>query len=42
MSVEEPEWSDNTYAKVDYQDISYYSEPKQKEHCWCGKHSAKG
>lgn len=31
QQMEEPEWSDNTYAKVDYQNISYYSEPKQKE-----------
>merc|ERR1719316_897454 len=29
--MEEPEWSDNKYPKIDFQDISYYSAPKQKE-----------
>ena len=27
----EPVWSDNDYPAIDYQDLSYYSEPKQKE-----------
>lgn len=27
----EPEWSDNTYPPIDYQALSYYSEPKFKE-----------
>lgn len=31
LTMEEPRWSDNTYPKFDYQGISYYSEPKQKE-----------
>merc|ERR1712070_1275454 len=28
---EEPDWSDNRYPKIDFNDIVYYSEPKQKE-----------
>lgn len=31
LQMEVPVWSDNTYPKFDYQDISYYSEPKIKE-----------
>lgn len=31
LTMKEPDWSDNTYPKIDYQDLSYYSEPKQKE-----------
>jgi Fe-S cluster assembly protein SufB len=31
LSMREPAWSDNTYPPIDYQNISYYSEPKQKE-----------
>lgn len=31
LTMEEPEWSDNRYPQIDYQDLSYYSEPKQKE-----------
>jgi hypothetical protein len=31
LSMREPAWSDNTYPPIDYQAISYYSEPKQKE-----------
>ena len=31
LTMEEPEWSDNRYPPIDYQDLSYYSEPKQKE-----------
>lgn len=27
----EPEWPNVTYAKIDYQDISYYAAPKSKE-----------
>ncbi|KAL1829821.1 hypothetical protein ACET3Z_008233 [Daucus carota] len=26
----EPSWSDNTYPKIDFQDLCYYSEPKKK------------
>merc|ERR1719316_858243 len=29
--MEEPEWSDNKYPRIDFQEISYYSAPKQKE-----------
>lgn len=31
LTMEEPKWSDNAYPEIDYQDISYYSEPKVKE-----------
>jgi len=31
LKMEEPEWSDNRYPKMDYQDIVYYSEPKEKK-----------
>lgn len=31
LTMEEPDWSDNRYPKIDYQNISYYSEPKMKE-----------
>lgn len=31
LTMEEPEWSDNTYPPINYQDFSYYSEPKVKE-----------
>ncbi|CAI7783259.1 unnamed protein product [Closterium sp. NIES-53] len=31
QKMTEPEWSDNTYPKIDFQDVIYYSEPKQKE-----------
>jgi FeS assembly protein SufB len=31
LTMEEPDWSDNRYPKIDFQDIVYYSEPKQKE-----------
>ena len=31
LSMEEPAWSDNTYPAIDYQALSYYSEPKVKE-----------
>jgi len=30
LTMEEPEWSDNVYPPIDYQNIVYYSEPKQK------------
>ena len=30
LSMAEPKWSDNEYPAIDYQDLSYYSEPKQK------------
>jgi len=30
QTMQEPEWSDNLYPAIDYQDIIYYSEPKQK------------
>ena len=26
----EPSWPDNTYPKIDFQDLCYYSEPKKK------------
>ena len=31
LTMEEPEWSDNKYPKIDFQNIAYYSEPKMKE-----------
>lgn len=31
LRMKEPEWSDNKYSKIDYQNIFYYSEPKVKE-----------
>lgn len=31
LTMKEPEWSDNTYPKIDFQDVSYYSAPKMKE-----------
>jgi Fe-S cluster assembly protein SufB len=31
LTMKEPEWSDNRYPKIDYQNYSYYSEPKMKE-----------
>ncbi|CAI5533109.1 unnamed protein product [Closterium sp. Naga37s-1] len=31
QKMTEPEWSDNRYPKIDFQDVIYYSEPKQKE-----------
>lgn len=31
LTMEEPAWSDNRYPIIDFQDISYYSEPKMKE-----------
>lgn len=31
LTMEEPQWSDNTYPPIDYQDYSYYSEPRVKE-----------
>ncbi len=31
LTMEDPAWSDNRYPAIDYQDYSYYSEPKQKE-----------
>jgi Fe-S cluster assembly protein SufB len=31
LSMREPSWSDNSYPPIDYQAISYYSEPKMKE-----------
>lgn len=30
LSMREPSWSDNTYPSIDFQSISYYSEPKRK------------
>lgn len=30
LTMEEPGWSDNDYPTIDYQDLSYYSEPKMK------------
>lgn len=29
LTMKEPDWSDNHYPAIDYQDISYYSEPKE-------------
>eukprot|EP00775_Hariotina_reticulata_P008303 gene8303-8488_t len=31
LTMEEPAWSDNFYPTIDYQNISFYSEPKIKE-----------
>lgn len=31
LTMEEPSWSDNRYPPINYQDVSYYSEPKIKE-----------
>src|SRR5919109_311873 len=31
QTMEEPEWANVKYPKIDYQDIIYYSAPKQKE-----------
>ncbi|CAM6092582.1 unnamed protein product [Calypogeia fissa] len=31
LKMTEPQWSDNRYPKIDFQDICYYSEPKKKE-----------
>ncbi|KAL6760136.1 iron-sulfur cluster assembly protein [Haematococcus lacustris] len=31
LTMEEPKWSDNSFPEIDYQDYSYYSEPKMKE-----------
>ncbi|KAL2649637.1 hypothetical protein R1flu_017765 [Riccia fluitans] len=31
LKMKEPTWSDNRYPAIDFQDICYYSEPKQKE-----------
>lgn len=31
LTMTEPEWSDNTHPKIDYQAYSYYSAPKEKE-----------
>jgi DNA-binding Lrp family transcriptional regulator len=31
LTMEEPAWSDNFYPTIDFQNISYYSEPKMKE-----------
>jgi FeS assembly protein SufB len=31
QGMEEPEWSSNDYPPIDYQAVSYYSAPKQKE-----------
>ena len=31
LTMAEPEWSDNVFPKIDYQDYFYYSEPKLKE-----------
>ena len=31
LTMEEPDWSDNRYPKIDFNDMVYYSEPKQKE-----------
>ena len=28
LTMEEPNWSDNRYPRIDYQDLSYYSAPK--------------
>ncbi|XP_061371492.1 UPF0051 protein ABCI8, chloroplastic-like isoform X2 [Gastrolobium bilobum] len=30
LSMEEPNWSDNTYPSIDFQDMCYYSAPKKK------------
>lgn len=31
LTMQEPDWSDNSYPTIDYQGVSYYSEPKFKE-----------
>lgn len=31
LTMEDPRWSDNQFPPIDYQDYSYYSEPKIKE-----------
>jgi hypothetical protein len=31
LTMEEPAWSDNHYPQINFQDVSYYSEPKMKE-----------
>mmetsp|Transcript_31846 Transcript_31846/g.75618 ORF Transcript_31846/g.75618 Transcript_31846/m.75618 type:complete len:485 (-) Transcript_31846:80-1534(-) len=31
QTMKEPDWSDNKYPPINYQDIVYYTEPKQKE-----------
>lgn len=31
LTMDEPDWSDNAYPTINYQGISYYSEPKMKE-----------
>lgn len=31
LTMKEPDWSDNHYPPINYQDIVYYSEPKMKE-----------
>jgi Fe-S cluster assembly protein SufB len=31
LTMKEPDWSDNAYPPIDYQALSYYSEPKKKE-----------
>lgn len=31
LTMEEPNWAELNYPKIDYQDISYYSAPKSKE-----------
>ena len=31
LELEEPTWANVTYPKIDYQDIVYYSAPKQKK-----------
>lgn len=30
LTMAEPAWSDNRYPAIDFQDLSYYSAPKQK------------
>uniref|UniRef100_A0A7S0RH64 Uncharacterized protein n=1 Tax=Pyramimonas obovata TaxID=1411642 RepID=A0A7S0RH64_9CHLO len=30
LTMKEPDWSDNHYPAIDYQDVVYYSEPKEK------------
>jgi Fe-S cluster assembly scaffold protein SufB len=30
LTMKEPEWSDNHYPPINYQDVIYYSEPKNK------------
>ena len=30
LTIEEPKWPNVTYPKINYQDIIYYSAPKQK------------